>query len=149
MSTAGAFQGLGATLTGDAGLIAWARDNFGATLHLVNGNRPVEIIANGKLPALVLETGPGEGAELVGGQQMETTQEMNGALVWREQDEAAAFVQRLALPEILARALMTDRRLGGQVEGAWLQSWEPDRGANHPLNVFRFKVAAEDFIERV
>lgn len=148
MSTTGALQGLGVALIADAGLTAWARSHFGRDLKLVNGNRPTERLGASLLPALVVEAGAGRAEELVHGRQMEAVHELNGAIVWHTQDEDAAFVQRIALPDLIATALMADRRLGGAVEGAWLQSWEPDRGANHPTNVFRFAVAAEDFIER-
>ncbi len=147
MSTAGAFDGLGTVLLADPGLTGWSVTHFGRALTLVNGNRPVETVASQHLPALVLEMGDGQAEELVHGQQMETVQELGCALVWNEQNEADAFVQRTALPEIIARALMSNRTLSGQVAGAWLQSWSPDRGANHPRNVFVFAVAVEDFIQ--
>lgn len=149
MSTTGALQGLGTVLMADAGLKAWARQHLDHALHLVNGNRPTQVVVDHKLPALVIEMGAGDSEEQIHGHEMAAVTELQGVIVWQEQDEDAAFVQRIALPDLIAKALMADRSLGGRVDGAWLQSWEPDRGANHPLNVFRFIVAAEYAIDNV
>lgn len=147
MSVAGAITGLGDVLLADAGLTAWARDVSAHGLHRVDGNRPVENIGQQNLPALVLELGAGTSEEQVHGHEMAAVQELAGAIVWQEQDEATAFAQRMALPPLLARAVMANRRLNNAVDGAWLNDWEADRGANHPLNIFRFTVVAEFAID--
>ena len=63
------------------------------------------------------------------------------ALVWKENDRAMARDQRTRLPTLVAQLLMRNPRPGGV--DAWLESWSPDRGGLHPVQVWRATVRGE------
>lgn len=148
MSLATFHDGLKAALAADTALDNWANSHFGKSLTFVDGNTPIQSLPQDKVPALLLELGDGDNTEEVGNEYQQPETEILGAVVWQEQDRANAFSQRLALPDLLVKAVMADGTLGGKVDGAWVSSWETDKGANHPVQVLRFTVTGQFTIYR-
>ena len=136
---------LKAQLTADAGLVGWANTHFAKTLTPIDGNVPIKNIDTEKLPALVFEFDDGDktGGLTVGGKRQLFNTALHVVFLWHEEDRAKAFTQRKQLSELMAKAIMANNNLSGAVGGAWLASWVPDRGVNHPRHVWRSKVAAE------
>jgi len=134
---------LKALLLANAGLVAWARDNFGSGLVAIDGNVEVERVRPREMPALIFELGNAELEIEVGNYSQTAQAEMLLAVVWHEDDPARAFAQRLALPDLMAKAVMSDHVLAGAVDGAWLSKWESDKGVNHPRHVVRFTISGE------
>lgn len=141
-----------ALLTGDATFASQVGTLLGgATVGVLESNLPIESIPSSMFPAWVVEQGDGLLAPIVndgggGGlviglseQQFSSTLEI--ALVWKEQDRATARNQRTALPTLVARLLMRNPKPGGA--DAWLESWVPDRGGLHPVQVWRATVRGE------
>lgn len=147
MSLAAFHANLKALLLADTGLSGWATTHFAKALTAVDGNVPVEVIRDDELPALIFELGDGTSSILVGGHSQDSASDLLLALVWHEEDPAAAFAQRTALPELLVQAVMADPTLGGTVDGAWVNAWEPDRAVYHPRHVFRATVRGEFAIQ--
>lgn len=140
MSLATFHSGLKARLLADTGLSSWATTHFSKSLTAIDGNRRIKSINQTDVPALIFELGDGDNTEEVGNHYQRPTTEISVVLVWQEQVPETAFAQRLALPDLLIKAVMADGTLGGNVDGAWVSDWSPDRGANHPVQIMRFTV---------
>lgn len=127
-------------------------DLLGTPPVVVLSNTPMQSLSTAhRLPVLVLEQGDGETAPIsegsehsrtIGNYSQEFASTLSLALVWREQDRDAAFIQRTRLPAIFARLLLRNPMPGG-IAGAWLDSWTPDRAVNHPLHVWGCQLRGE------
>lgn len=144
MSVKTAIEQLGAVLTADAGLIAWASAHFDKTLSTLYGNKPIAVVDPATLPLIVLELGDGENeSEVLGGDIANTAASIEIAFVWQEEDTAQAFTQRNELADLLPLAIMRKATLNGAAAAAELVRWSSDRGANHPNQLFRATVRVD------
>lgn len=132
-------------LLADAGIVNWANTHFAKVLTTVDGNVPLKNLGTEKLPAIIFEFDDGDKTDglTVGGKRQLFNTSLHVVFYWHEEDPAKAFTQRKQLPDLMAKAVMANNNLSGAVGGAWLASWKPDRGVNHPRHVWRSKVAAE------
>lgn len=141
MSLGTAHDNLVTQLQADADLTAWASTHFGKALTSILGNVPVSIVRPSEMPALVSEIGDGQNAPLGGDtDDLDAQASLPIAVIWAEQDPAAAFAQRKALPELLIRAVRADATLGGAVDDAWVSDWESDKSVNQPKHMMRATV---------
>lgn len=141
----------------DDAFVTEMTDVLGSPPHVIVSNTPMASIAAAhRLPAIVVEQGDGESrpisegsdsAMLIGGSAQQFSSTLNIAVVWRDQDRASAFLQRTLLPEIFARLMLRNPMPGG-IAGAWLESWNSDRGVNHPLHVWGAEIRGEYEIQR-
>ena len=120
-------------------------------VNLLESNMPVAQIPAGQFPAWVVEQGDGAmapitndgggGGLVIGMSEQQFSSTLELALVWKENDRAMARDQRTRLPTLVAQLLMRNPRRGGV--DAWLESWSPDRGGLHPVQVWRATVRGE------
>ncbi|MEN6538929.1 MAG: hypothetical protein ABFC67_04890 [Mizugakiibacter sp.] len=132
-------------IMGDAAFLADMAAILGTAPSIVlRGNAPVAQIPVGQFPCWVLEQGEGTAASLsndggafltIGGAEQQFESDISLALVWKEQDREAAAQQREKLPAALARLMLRNPQPGG-IACAWLQDWSPDRGVNHPTQIW-------------
>lgn len=124
-----AFTNLAAAIESDTDIAAL----LGGAVTVIRGNSLVDMIAPQQLPVAVCEPGDGEtGGEPIGVGSQELGPDFLLAFVWHETDVAKAFTQRLRLPELVSALMQRNPTLNIAGAAAWLASWEPDRGANHP-----------------
>ncbi len=111
------------------------------------GNRRVEQIASQYPACWVVEQGDGRVSPIadetgltIGG----ALQQFEGAilisLVWIEQEPAAAVTAKQALPTLVTQLLLRNPQPGG-ISGAWLDTWQSDRGGNAPVQVWGASIA--------
>lgn len=144
MSLEDLHNGLRDLVPADIGVAAWATTHFGKPIIVIEGNRLISSVNTSDLPVMVMELGDGTPDETtLGGGMDRTTANIEFAVVWSEQDHTQAHQQRLELPDLVNKALIRNRTLGGLVNVAWLVKWVPDRGVNHPTQVMRFAAAGE------
>lgn len=129
---------------------------LGSVPTVIHGNRPPAQIPDHKLPAVVMEAGDGEQAALtegddeamtVGGQFQGFATVVFLSFVWHQRDVEAAYDQRMELPGIVARLFLRNPA-PGNIAGARLTDWEPDRGVNHPTQIWQGQVLGAIEIER-
>lgn len=145
--TAKAFaDGVATLLTSDATFASAVNALLGQTVSKVlRSNTPFAELGRvgaEHLPCWVVEQGDGVAAPIandeeafgtIGNHEQGFQSDVLIALVWKQQDREAAANVRAELPTLVARLFMRNPQPGGIV-GAWLGSWEPDRGAPHPLH---------------
>ena len=147
--TAKAFaDGVVALLTGEATFVAAVNALVGQTVsRTVRSNTPfAELgrLGTQDLPCWVVEQSDGAAQPIandedafgtIGNHEQGFQSQVLIALVWKQQDRDAAANVRAELPTLVARLFMRNAQPGGIV-GAWLASWEPDRGALHPFHTW-------------
>lgn len=145
MSLRDAHTGLETLLLADAAIAAWLASWSLAALTAIRGNRPVEQVAAGKLPALILEPGDwSAGGLFPGDARRRFESEIAAAVIWLEQSETDAYLQRLELPELLVDAVHTDPTLGGAVAHAYVAGGSYAIAPARPaLRVLRFATRVE------
>lgn len=148
MSVSGFHAALKTQLLADADLTAWARGNFGRVLQAIDGNREIDTLGTNESPALIFEMGEGESAPEVGGQSQHIDLQAQVAIAWHENDAAKAYAQRVALPDLLIRAVLRDASLGEAVDAAWVSAFAPVRGGRPFVHVVRCTVSAEFYLNR-
>lgn len=124
---------------------------------VLRANQPIEQIPSGKFPCWVIEQGEGRSASIsndgdddgltIGGYEQSFESELLVSLVWKQQDRDDAAVVRADLPELMAQLFLRNPQPGGIV-GAWLDSWESDRGALHPTHIWAASLRGHFVIHR-
>ncbi|MDR3389926.1 MAG: hypothetical protein P4L92_23055 [Rudaea sp.] len=150
MSDANDFaSGIAALLTGDATFVAAIAALLGAPVTTVlRGNIPVSQIPAGSYPCFVVEQGDGKAAPTANTMDSQTIglamssfeSDVLVSLIWTDQNPATAAITRGKLPTPFAQLLMRNPQPGG-IDGAWLGEWQPDRGVNHPTQIWRGVIA--------
>lgn len=135
--------GLKAQLLADAGLTAWALTHFKKAFTAVDGNREIDKLESTEVPALIFELAAGDTGPEVSNYSQHVNTAMQVAVAWFETDAARAFAQRATLPDLMIQAVGADASLGGNVDGAWVDKFEPVRGGRPFVHVMRFNVAGE------
>lgn len=148
---------LAALLTTDAVFVAAVAAIVGQPVTTVlKSNRAAADIAPGMYPCWVLEVGDGHAATVSNDAQEYQTiglalqtaiVDMHIALVWMDQDRDHASDGRVDLPYHLTQLLLRNPQPGG-CEQAVLVDWQPDRGANHPTQFWRARIASGHVIQR-
>lgn len=125
---------------------------------IVRGNRPMQSLGQEKYPCWIVELDDLEIESLAQGSASFLA--MNGsyqgvarnirlALVWHQPDPDTAFGQRKGLEEPLVQLFLRQLDLGiTGVTAAYVSRIEPDRGANHPTQIWRATVRVEYAIPR-
>lgn len=156
MSAVGFHAAVAALLASDALLQADITTLLGSSVtRVLASNQPWATIPSDVYPCWVIEQGDGTAASItndgadalvIGGgwQSFESTLEI--ALIWSEPDRERAATQRATLPEILARLFLRNPQPG--VSQAWLASWSPDQGINHPRQVWTCSVTGQYRVRR-
>lgn len=149
MSDAYAFtSGVSALLTGDAVFAAAIAALIGTpVVNVLHGNIPVAQIPVGSVPCFVIEQGDGKPTPTTEGDEFQTiglamtsyASELHMSLVWIDQDRENAATTRAKLPTLFAQLFMRNPQPGG-VDVAMLTGWEPDRGVNHPTQIWCPKI---------
>lgn len=120
-------------------------------------NRELQSFPVDSFPSWVMVPGDGEAQSIsngggeflsVGGGEQTFRVELETALIWHQQDFEAAYVQRRDLPVLLAQLLMRNQGVIGGAEACWLERWQNDRSARHPVQVANFTIAADFIIPR-
>lgn len=140
-----AMQALGLGATGSA-----------VTPTVIEGNQPFTSLGQENFPCWVMEIGDsiaapidegGDGFGLtVGSHQQGFDTEILLALVWHQQDRATAFAQRKGLLAPMVSLLL--RNALDDATNSWLERFDNDRQATHPLHVARFTVRATQILTR-
>lgn len=147
-----------ALLKADTALLALVLPLIGATsIHVLEANKPIQSITAGSFPCWAVEQGDGQAQSIsnagddegmtIGHAQQQFSSSLELALVWKENDPAKAKAARAQLPAAVAQLLLRNPQPGG-IAGAWLESWQPDRGGLHPLHVWRCVIRGEYSISR-
>lgn len=142
----------------DAVFLAVVLPLIGATsMHVLEANTPIAAIPAGSYPCWTVEQGDGQAQSIsndgddegmtIGHTQQQFSSTLELALVWKENDRARAKSARAQLPALLAQLLLRNPQ-PGDIAGAWLESWQPDRGGLHPLQVWRCTIRGEYSIPR-
>lgn len=150
MSDANDFAaGVKALLSSDATFVAAIAALLGApVVNVVIGNIPVAEIPAGMFPCWVIEQGDGNATPTTESHEYQTiglgetsyASELYAALVWIDPDPVNAGTTRGKLPTPMAQLFMRQPQPGG-IDGATFAGWQPDRGANHPVQVWRAVIA--------
>ena len=158
MSAAAFHNGVKAALLGDAVFSAAIAALLGRPVTAAHGaNVPLASLPADRLPCFVIEQGDGDAASIsvdggdeglvIGLAQQQFASELHVTLVWSEQDRETAGMQRRSLPGLLAQLMLRMPQPGG-IHFARLAGWEPDRGVNHPLQVWRATLRGEYVISQ-
>lgn len=141
-----------ALLTGDATFSAAVNTLLGQTVATVlNTNMPLGEIPSGLYPCWVIELGDGAAAAIsnndtaiqtIGLAQQTFVNDLYLALVWGEQDRDKAADARATLPVLLTQLLLRNPMPGG-IDGATVTAFQPDRGGNHPVQIWRATVSGD------
>lgn len=128
-----------------------------ASYFVLDANTPIAQIPTGSYPCFVIEQGDGQSASIsndgsdlgmvIGHGEQQFSSSIEGALIWMDQDRARAKVARMNMPQLVTQLLLRNPQPGG-IAGAWLESWQPDRAANHPLHIWRFTIRGEYTVSR-
>lgn len=159
MSAATLASGIATLLAVEATLQAGLVSLLGYGVNrVIRSNIPFQQIPSDRWPCWVIEQGPGSAGPItntgedadglvIGHHRQGFNSELDIALLWSEPDREAAAAQRGGLPTLLAQLLMRNPQPGG-VGLAFLQSWVPDQGINHPKQIFSATVRGEYVIYR-
>jgi hypothetical protein len=159
MSAAAFLSGLSALLTADATFQAALTALLGQPVNrALRANMPWKQLPRGQWPLFVLEQGDGRSSSItqgggdidglvIGNHRQGFDSSVDVALLWTQADREAAAAARGELPTLLAQLLMRNPQPGG-VSLAYLESWTPDQGANHPDQIFVASVRGEYAIRR-
>ena len=126
------------------------------TPTVLNGNQPFASLGQEKLPAWVIEIGDSTAAAIdeggdgdgltIGSTQQGFSTEILVALVWHQQGRETAFTQRTGLLAPMTSLLL--RNVVGDSTNCWVERFDNDRQANHPLHVARFTLRALHILSR-
>lgn len=142
-------SGVQALLTSEATFVAAITALLGAAVsNVVIGNVPVASIPAASIPCFVVEQGDGKPVATADSIEFQTiglamtsfASELYVSLVWNDQDPVHAAVTRAKLPTLFAQLFMRNPQPGG-VDFAGLAEWVPDRGVNHPLQIWRATIS--------
>lgn len=144
--------GLIALLTTDATFKAAVNTLLGQTVSsALKSNIPLSEVPSGLYPCWVVELGDGTAASIsnndqavqtIGLSQQTFTNDLELALVWIEQDRDKAADARAELPVLLTQLMLRNPMPGG-IDGATLTAFQPDRGGNHPVQVWRATISGD------
>ena len=124
--------------------------------NVLTSNRPLAQIPANLFPCFVIEQDDGEASSAetdgdegltIGCGEQTFRSRLLVSLVWTDQDNDRAGVARATLPEIFTRLLLRNPQPGG-VLGAWLSQWQPDKGVNHPLQIWRATITSHYTVTR-
>jgi len=128
-----------------------------ASYFVLEANTPIALIPAGEFPCFVIEQGDGQGRSIsndgsdggmvIGAGEQQFASTIDGALIWKDLDKARAKTARATLPTLVTQLLLRNPQPGG-IAGAWLEAWQPDRAANHPLHIWRFTLRGEYSVPR-
>jgi hypothetical protein len=145
-------DGVAALLTGDAIFAAAIALLIGADVsNVLRSNLPMQQIPDNLLPCFVIEQGDGGDAATTNdgafSQTIGLTQKTFGSalhvgVLWVDRDRDNAAHTRAKLPALFAQLFMRNPQPGG-IDYATLTGWQPDRGVNHPRQVWRADVGGE------
>ena len=152
-------DGMAELLQGESLFIAALAELLGLPIQrIVKSNVPLGNLPTDSLPCWVLEQGEGMAASInnngddeglvIGLSQQQFVSELHCSLIWSEQDREVAGEQRSDLPTLMTQLMLRNPMPGG-IPFAQLREWEPDRGVNHPLQVWRATLRGEYAIPRV
>ena len=143
---------IAALLIGDATFSAAVNALLGQTVSTVlNSNMPTTEIPSGMYPCWVVELGDGQSASIsnnetvaqtIGLSQQTFTNDLYVVLVWGEQDREKAAQARATLPVLLTQLLLRNPMPGG-IDGAAVTAFQPDRGTNHPMQIWRATISGD------
>jgi hypothetical protein len=150
-------DGVAALLTGDATFTAALAGLIGAPVtNVLRSNQQLQQIQDGLIPCHIIEQGDGEPAATTNGDAYPQTiglsqrtfgSELYAVLVWIDQDRDNAARTRAKLPALYAQLFMRNPQPGG-IDTAELVGWQPDRGMNHPRQVWRAVIRGEYTVPR-
>lgn len=141
-------SGVSALLTTESIFVAAITALIGVpVLTVISGNIPIANIPPGSYPCFVIEQGAGapspttESAEYqtIGLAMTSFASDVFASLIWIDQNPESAAAARGKLPKLFAQLFMRNPQPGG-VDWAGLTGWEPDRGVNHPTQIWRPKI---------
>lgn len=127
-------------LAADAGLTAWASDNFNKIFTEIKSNRPVEQINDSEIPARIYEIGDTVTPIEVSNHSQACQEKMPMVVVWNEKDNDAAYTQAAQLSELMIKVLMLNPTLTGACNNIYVSSFAPDRNANYPMHFMDFEL---------
>lgn len=144
MSVAAFHGALKAQITADAALKAWAQGDFKRNLTAIDGNREIASIQTTEYPAVIFDLDAGENApSVITNAAQETVTAVQVGVAWYEKDASLAFSQRVALIQLMIDAVKADGTLGGAIDAAWVQRWEPFTTSAPNVFLVRFSVRGE------
>lgn len=157
MNDAKAFaDGIAALLATDATFSAAITALLGAAITTVlRSNLPTNQIPAGQYPCFVIEQGDGRAESTSNNDEYQTiglamssyASDLHVSLIWSDNDRANAASARAQLPTLFAQLLMRNPQPGG-IDGAVLSSWMPDRGVNHPTQIWSATITGNYTITR-
>ncbi|MBD3609378.1 MAG: hypothetical protein HUJ30_02410 [Gammaproteobacteria bacterium] len=145
MSLQGFVDELPNVLSADAGLTSWRTTHFdGKAFTVLKGNRELSTFNARQAPAIIIEAEPGDIADTVGNYRANFSGSVAFVIAWVDSDPDKAYTRRITLPELVANAVINNRRLNGAVEKAMVRRYEPLDGNSSAPNVrmMRFTVNA-------
>lgn len=153
MSARAFADGVNALLAQDTIFVAAIASLLGVPITgVLRGNVPLVNIPTGNLPCFVIEQGDGtsasisnngdDGGHVIGLGEQQFRSDLHVSLIWNEQDRERAASQRSDLPTLMAQLMLRNPMPGG-IDFGTLTEWEPDRGVNHPLQVWRCTLTGE------
>lgn len=126
--------------------------------QVIRSNRPLANLGQERFPCWVIELGDlgletlAEGSSdflAMNGRYQGVARDILLALVWHQQDADTAFAQRQGLEEPLIRLLLQNPDLDlPNVAAGYVSSIAPDRGANHPTQLWGATVRVEYSVSR-
>jgi hypothetical protein len=140
---------IAALITSDATFVAALTALLGVAVSTVfRANQPIAAMPANALPCFVIEQGDGKTAPTTNSQDFQTiglamtsyASDLFVTLLWSDQDRDNAANARTQLPVLFAQLLMRNPQPGG-IDGAVLAEWMPDRGINHPTQIWRAVIA--------
>ena len=119
----------------------------------LRSNVPFNQIPSDQWPCFVVEQGPGGAGSIsnggddddglvIGSHRAGFNSELDVALLWQQSDRDTAADQRAELPTLFAQLLLRNPSPGG-INLAFLQSWVPDQGINHPKQIWTATLRGE------
>lgn len=142
MGLAAAIDALETLLKNDAGLATWRTTHFaGKAFTVERSNVAVSAINSNAFPCIVFELGDFESEVVaVGGSIQDNDQDVPFSILWDAQDRATAYTQRIELPELVIKAVMSNKTLDGQAVQAHINKGQSHRGVGHPKHGMTFNV---------
>jgi hypothetical protein len=122
-------DGLVARLGADEELAAWATEHFGQPFTFLEGVAATEV-KESEYPAIVIDNGVlrevdrGNTVTPKTFCKVEVSPSIVAAFLWRATTTRSLFDQRFELPDLVIKAVLRDRTLGGTVKGALVSTWD-------------------------
>lgn len=135
-----AFDQLKAVLAADAGLIAFAADNFGRSFTQLDDYRELDQLYDHEYPAQLFYVGDGTTNIEVGNYSMDVAFDIIVECLYIETDHDQAMIMYKQLPDLMIKAVMRNHTLNGAVHGAWVGEWRVNNPALQPTRGMSFKV---------